>query len=359
MQKSKWVKGVQKIVLMAVLACISLNNFAQNCVPAGNEVSYGTNNSWIGYLYEGKNFTTYKGYINRGGLSGIFKENFGTIDRSNAPTNCPVTSKQFSARFRMRRSFTSGTYKITVAGEGGYRLSFDGGNTWKISQWQEQSLISSSYSVFLKGSYDMVLEYFEMSGSKSISFDISASILPLSLRNWSASALSTGKVRLSWVTDAVVDFDHFILQRSTNGSNFTTIQVIANKNSTNNISYTYEYFDQAAPKGVVYYRLAMVDRDETVRYSDIKTVSLESGQNLRVYPSIVENGQFAIRSDKSITNAKIEIVTLSGQTVQTDKWSQGTLLQKITIRNNLGPNSYFVRLTDDKGAVEIRKIIIQ
>ena len=47
MQKSKWVKGVQKIVLMAVLACISLNNFAQNCVPAGNEVSYGTNNSWI------------------------------------------------------------------------------------------------------------------------------------------------------------------------------------------------------------------------------------------------------------------------------------------------------------------------
>ena len=358
MQKTKWVKGVQKIVLMAVLICISQHSISQNCVPAGNEVTYGTNNSWIGYLYEGKDFNTYKGYINRGGLSGIFEENFGTIDKSNAPTNCPVNSKQFSVRFRMRRSFTSGNYKITVGGEGGYRLSFDGGNTWNINQWKDQSLISTSYSVYLKGSYDMVLEYFDAGGSKSISFDISASILPLSLKNWSAMALSTGKVRLSWVADAVVDFDHFILQRSTNGTNFTTIQVIANKNSSNNISYTYEYFDQAAPKGVVYYRLAMVDRDETVRYSDIKTVNLEYGQKLMVFPSIVENGQFAIRSDKSITNAKIEIVTLNGQTVQTEKWSQGALSQKITIRNHLGPNSYFVKLTDDKGAVEIRKIII-
>ena len=36
------------------------------CTPNGNPAVYGTNNTWIGYMYQGMNFDTYKGYINQG-----------------------------------------------------------------------------------------------------------------------------------------------------------------------------------------------------------------------------------------------------------------------------------------------------
>jgi len=56
---------------------------AQACTPQGDQTTYGTNNVWIGYAYQGQSFNTYKGYVTEGiAASPNFDESFGGKNRN-------------------------------------------------------------------------------------------------------------------------------------------------------------------------------------------------------------------------------------------------------------------------------------
>jgi hypothetical protein len=65
---------------------------------------------------------------------------------------------------------------------------------------------------------------------------------------------------LRWITASEVNNDYFVLERSTDGQNFVTVQQVDGKGTTNTIS-SYEYLDRNAPKGTSYYRISQVDYD--------------------------------------------------------------------------------------------------
>jgi hypothetical protein len=152
---------------------LSLSAAAQPCTPQGNEAVYGTNNVWIGYVYDNMNLTNYMGYVTQGTATDpSFDQSFGG-DNVNYPTNgCPVNTSTFSVRYRLRKTFSSGSYTFLVAGDDGYRLSLDGGATWIIDRWVDQSYTTYSTNLTLDGTYDMVLEYYENTGSNRITITI-------------------------------------------------------------------------------------------------------------------------------------------------------------------------------------------
>ena len=144
------------------------------CVPAGNQTAYG-NDSWIGYVYSDYSnadaapvagASTYSGYITE---TTLFDRNTGA-DPLDATTLCTPQSDYFFIRYKMNKNFTAGTYKITVGGDDGYRLSINGGQTWIVNNWSEHSYTSTTVSVALNGSTNLVLEYFEREGSSRVSF---------------------------------------------------------------------------------------------------------------------------------------------------------------------------------------------
>ena len=346
--------------LLVLIALVSINFIclSQSCTPQGDQVTYGSNNVWIGYMYQETNLTNYKGFTNRGGLSGTFDETLAGANGTIATNGCYISTKQFSARFLLKKPFSAGTYTIIVGAAGGYRFSLDGGTTWAINNWVDQAYNTTNHSVYLKGTYNLVLEYFVTGANNRSSFSVSTGLLPLSIKKWSANIQSPGKVRLSWVTDAVIDFDHFIIQRSINATQFINIATVENKNDNNNISYPYEYIDKEVPEGVSYYRLVMVDKDGTLRNSDIQSISTKSDGALTVFPTIVENRQLRIRSNKPIMNGRIELVSLFGQVVQTINWTNDSFSQNIIINNTVTPGNYLLKVSDAKGMIELKKIII-
>ncbi len=330
------------------------------CIGNGDPTVYGNGNTWNGYLYQGLNFNTYKGFITRGGLEGIFDENFGSANGSFATSNCSITTEQFSARFRSRRTFPEATYLITVGGDDGYRLSFNGGATWAINRWNDQAYNTTSLSIYLNGTYDMVLEFYENGGDNRLSYGITTLVLPIRIKSWTVGLLSNEKARLSWVEDAAVDFDRFIIQRSINGTNFNDITTVASKNNTPAILHTYEYIDYQLPvAGSIYYRLAMVDKDGSIRYSSVQVLSPKVEKDLKLYPTILKNGEFKITTDEIIRNGTVEIITMTGQVIQTINLNSGSLTQSIVISKNILPATYLVRIKSEKGINEIRKIIVQ
>jgi len=154
---------------------LPIYSFSQTCPTAqGDEVTYGTNNVWIGYVYDNIDLTNYFGYVNEGGsASPDFDQSFGG-DNVNYPTNgCAVFTGTFSVRYRLRKTFANASYSFLVGGDDGYRLSIDGGATWLIDRWVDQGYATTSASVTLNGTVDLVLEYYENGGGNRVSFAVS------------------------------------------------------------------------------------------------------------------------------------------------------------------------------------------
>ncbi len=135
----------------------------------GDQVSYGTD-AWIGYVYDGvSNFNSadYQGYITE---SANFDQAFCGATCTFATNGCDVNTETFTVRYKMRKDYTCGTYKVTVSGDDGVRLSFDGGTTYVINQFSAQAYTTyTSYIHLDGGTYDMVLDYFENTGQNRVS----------------------------------------------------------------------------------------------------------------------------------------------------------------------------------------------
>ncbi len=145
---------------------------------AGDQVTYGAGD-WIGYVYDDSNdprpsparvdFDTdkYRGFINQ-------PFNFDLDLAGNplsGPDLCADYDDRYSIRFRANADFAPGTYEFTVGGDDGFRLSIDGGATFILDEWRDQSYFVQTIQLCLDGNYDLVLEYYENGGVSRISFN--------------------------------------------------------------------------------------------------------------------------------------------------------------------------------------------
>ncbi|WP_276483301.1 T9SS type A sorting domain-containing protein [Paraflavitalea pollutisoli] len=110
-----------------------------------------------------------------------------------------------------------------------------------------------------------------------------AALLPITLVSFNAQ-VTDGGVALSWEADNQVDFGNFVLERSADGTSFTTVATIAAKEG---LKANYDYLDHPATSaGRFYYRLKQVDRNGSFTYSRVLIVRFEiSGLTVGVAPN--------------------------------------------------------------------------
>src|SRR5690606_17264426 len=65
---------------------------------------------------------------------------------------------------------------------------------------------------------------------------------------------------LTWTTASETNNSHFILEKGTNGTNFSTLSTIASKGNGAQYSYT----DFSPADGTNYYRLTQIDNNGTI-----------------------------------------------------------------------------------------------
>jgi hypothetical protein len=333
----------------------------------GSQTASGTNNVWIGYLYQGMNFQTYKGTVTEGSsASPFFDENFSNPNGNNTNTfntnTCPVSTFQFSARYRLTQTLKAGNYTFTVGGDDGFRFSIDGGNTWVINKWEDQSYITSAYSIWLPaGSYNTVLEYYQNGGYDRITYNNTFTVLPVTVNSWSASLQPGDKALLNWTTTNAVNFDHFVIQRSTDGDNFQDIATIDANNADSISDHKYTYTDQYTYNGDVYYRLKLVDRDGSASYSGIVNLPMQTSGAIRIYPTVVENGQLTVETPSEVNQAKLELFDMTGRKLMVQNWSQLQGRQQVSIAANsrLAAGAYIVRLSDAQSVLAKQIIIVK
>jgi len=340
-------------------------NVVKSCTGSGNPATYGTGNKWIGYIYSGMNFASYKGFVSEGSsLSPNFDESFGGDNVSYGTSDCPITTNNFSVRYRLQQSFTNGVYKIIVGADDGYRLSLDGGTTWVINKWNDQSYNTTTYSATLNGTYNMVLEYYENGGANRVSFNISGgSILPLELAQFNGEALPSQTNLLEWKTMMEMKVDYFNVQRSDDGMHFQNIGEVKSKmtDTTSVYELEYSYTDGSALPGISYYRLQIVDKNGNINYSNVIRLSNNQIHGLKIFPTVIHNTNYFVETEKPIRNAKLELFDMTGKKISETSWETLNGRQSVNPSNNnsLSTGTYVARLSSGGETVLNQILIIQ
>ncbi|WP_256011443.1 T9SS type A sorting domain-containing protein [Desertivirga xinjiangensis] len=131
-------------------------------------------------------------------------------------------------------------------------------------------------------------------------------VLPVVLTSYNLKRETEG-IKISWTTGSETNNRHFIIERSSDGRSFTTLQTIEGKgNYIGNSEYI--FYDKKPLSGIAYYRLMQVDFDgrttdlglESIRYS------LESKVELTVYPNPVTD-----KVSISLTNSPLKLADIA------------------------------------------------
>ena len=114
--------------------------------------------------------------------------------------------------------------------------------------------------------------------------------LPLVLNQFNAT-LSNKKVSLNWVTGMEKELSHFVIERSTNGVDYVEAGRVTAKGSSNvKIDYSFQDILNSSAKGMIFYRLRMVDIDSRYQYSTVRAIrvtELKEDVKILAYPNPV------------------------------------------------------------------------
>jgi len=157
---------------------------------------------------------------------------------------------------------------------------------------------------------------------------------------------------LAWKTETEVNAQKFEIEYSTGNSGVFalagTVSAIGNSSTTK--SYQFSYGMQS---GVVYYfRLKMVDKDGTFRYSDIRSLSCSGKVEIMIMPNPVKDRFYITGMASGINN--ISIYSASGQLVKTQAIQQ---TQGYVDISNMPRGMYNLKITAASGFVTVEKLI--
>ncbi len=151
--------------------------------------------------------------------------------------------------------------------------------------------------------------------------------------------LADNKTVLQWLTASEKNAQAFIVEKSTNGKDFTTIGTVVAKNKSEASSYTFD--DNALNSDINYYRLKMMDFDGSFKYSNVVTIKVDSKKvnRLKVFPNPVST-DITIIHRAAEAEAVIKIVSINGQIVGQYTVAKNTLQTHIDASSL--PKGYYV-----------------
>jgi hypothetical protein len=156
----------------------------------------------------------------------------------------------------------------------------------------------------------------------AVDVSISSAVVPVTFTALKARKLNS-TVALEWGTLTETNSSHFVIERSTNGTNFTTTIGRVNAAGNSNAEKNYTLNDVTPIKGLGYYRVKQYDLDGRYTYSNVAAINFDKIASLLVvYPNPVKNTlnveYTAIKGGKielNIIDAKGAIVKQQTQTV--------------------------------------------
>ena len=170
--------------------------------------------------------------------------------------------------------------------------------------------------------------------------------LPVELTKFQAVQQSE-IVHLQWETASELNTREFIIEYSRDGVNFESIGTEFSDGNSN-VTKTYTHQHRNPIEGISYYRLKIVDFDNSFEYSHIEVVKFDQETKLNIFPNPVTkflhiHGDFSDHED-----VMIEIYDREGREIYVGSISfdAGRFMMDTESLNINQPGTYFLRITN-------------
>ncbi len=192
----------------------------------------------------------------------------------------------------------------------------------------------------------------------SYDFGFKTSVLPVELTSFTGTVADC-KVTLKWSTASEVNFSHYEIQRSEDGGRFTKVGNMVSSGAATAADYI---FIDTKANDENYYRLKMVDLDETFEFSDIINLDLDckKSHTIKVYPNPLADEQLTVELYSESLNMTLTIRDITGRMMQS--YMIDTDFGQNTLRIDTGdlPNgTYFIYESTNPTASPVKFIKIK
>ena len=138
-----------------------------------------------------------------------------------------------------------------------------------------------------------------------------ATTLPITLLSFTGKQ-NMSQIDLEWTTASEIGFDHFIVEKSSNGHTFTEFDIVQGHGTTREQN-TYHAIDTSPEIGKNYYRLTSVDVDNTKEVFDIIVVNYRNQRSIEIYPNPTGPSSINYKSNFDLSaNDRIAIINQLG-----------------------------------------------
>lgn len=198
-------------------------------------------------------------------------------------------------------------------------------------------------------------------GGVSIRVSPDLTVLPVTLVSFTGSLIDD-KVYLQWETASELNNDYFLVEKSINGRDWSSIGTVKG-NGTTSQPHQYSLWDTNPYVGTNYYRLKQVDFDGSFNYSNIIQVDLNTSglQNfVQIYPNPTDGIVNANIQSKISQKVKIRIMDISGKLLieRYTSVSKGGNTLKLNL-SDYPASSYIISFTDEDGKEHNVKVVKQ
>jgi hypothetical protein len=306
-------------------------------------------------------------FTNAGGIrlnagTAILDRNFEISDGGNNFSNSPV---------KIRLYFTIAEFNTLVTSGGGitainelrvYRIPGASCNSTTTAGGLYYNIVGTGYLSDPLTPYTPTAYYIDMITPNFSGFFLQKAadnLLIPSTCNVFTYKIAEQKVQLQFSTKTEINTNYFEIERSADGTNFSTISTITATNNSNGNSYQ---FTDATIKinTIYYYRLKQVDKDGSTHFV-CSTIKVNTGSKRQLfsnaYPNPVNNLLSIDVLKPLIGNVDVQIINAVGQVLQQYNFnlqSFDTQLRLNTTKLNTG--IYTLRITTND-AVQVQQVI--
>lgn len=209
-------------------------------------------------------------------------------------------------------------------------------------------LTNSTYNCSLAGSFNAKQNILPVS---SIVTYLLTRTPPLAIKDINFKATKAGNnVLCSWQDDSK-EVNKFELQKSFDGTTFSTISTI---NSTNIKNFYFVDSSNSQNISTVYYRLRIIEKSSQIDYSNVSSVRFETPKrNIVVYPNPIHSTIFL----SGLGLSKVIVTDALGRIVFSKLTNSAS--SKNSFTPNLSKGVYFLKMFLDNGETNSEKIIFQ
>ena len=159
---------------------------------------------------------------------------------------------------------------------------------------------------------------------------------------------------VSWTTATEMNNDHFEVERSFNGTEWSVIAMVLPTNNSI-LESEYSFVDRNVPSASSYYRIAQVDDNGRKNYTAVRSLANSSGANdTKVFASANKN--INVQFNRTRMKVNIKVFNSNGQQMLIKSY-QGLMNVSFRLENAVN-GIYVVQITDETNVVENRKIML-